>query len=64
MAVKPHSIDQERAQFKLAHAGWSIKDNKLTVTGDSTCTMYDYDSLKKGKMSDLIKEVLEKRAAQ
>lgn len=48
IASRPHGIEPERASFKVAHALWSLKDNKLAATADSTLVMYDYDRKKKG----------------
>jgi hypothetical protein len=31
---RPHSIDKDRAEFKLASVGWSIGKNKLAITSE------------------------------
>jgi acyl-CoA thioesterase FadM len=64
IAVKPHSINPSRASFGMAHALWSLKDNKLAATADSTIVMYDYDHKKKGKLSEEFMKVLEARSGQ
>lgn len=35
IASKPIEVNQERAQFKLHAAMWSLKENKLVLTADS-----------------------------
>lgn len=62
IAVKPHSINPSRAAFGMAHALWSLKDNKLAATADSTIVMYDYDLKKKGVLSEEFMQVLERRS--
>jgi acyl-CoA thioesterase FadM len=64
IAVKPHSINQSRASFGMAHALWSLKDNKLAATADSTIVMYDYDHKRKGALSENFMRVLEARSGQ
>ncbi|WVF66574.1 hypothetical protein IAT40_001314 [Kwoniella sp. CBS 6097] len=54
-----HSINPERASFGLSHLIWSLKDDRVVATGDSTLVMYDYERLKKGVMSDRFREMLE-----
>ncbi|WVQ94184.1 hypothetical protein IAU59_001262 [Kwoniella sp. CBS 9459] len=54
-----HSINPERASFGLSHLVWSLKDDRVVATGDSTLVMYDYERLKKGVMSDRFREMLE-----
>ncbi|CAK9780581.1 unnamed protein product [Cutaneotrichosporon oleaginosum] len=63
IASKPHSIDPDRAQFKIHCAMWSLKANRLALTCESTCTIYDFDKLQKGVMSDAVRDVLRARAA-
>ncbi|WRT63236.1 uncharacterized protein IL334_000139 [Kwoniella shivajii] len=54
-----HSINAERACFGHKHIVWSLRDERVAATCDSTIVMYDYDNLKKGKMSDEFREMLE-----
>ncbi|KAL1408788.1 hypothetical protein Q8F55_005601 [Vanrija albida] len=63
-APKITALDQARASFTLSHAAWSVKENAVAVTADSFAVMYDFDKLKKGVMSDRIREVLEKVGVQ
>ncbi|GMK53541.1 hypothetical protein CspeluHIS016_0101270 [Cutaneotrichosporon spelunceum] len=63
IASKPHGIKPERAEFKIHCAMWSLKANRLALTCESTCTIYDFDKLKKGVMSDAVRAVLEARAS-
>lgn len=46
----------------MAHALWSLKDNKLAATADSTIVMYDYDEKKRGVLSEEFMQVLEARS--
>lgn len=48
----------------MAHALWSLKDNKLAATADSTIVMYDYDAKKKGQLSEEFMRVLEARSGE
>lgn len=34
IASRIHDINQPRAYFKMGHAIWSLKENKLAATGD------------------------------
>ncbi|KAL1408828.1 hypothetical protein Q8F55_005642 [Vanrija albida] len=61
-AAKPHSVNAERGEFKLAHAAWSLKDNRLCATTDSTIVLFDHDNVKRGKMTEKVRETLERRA--
>ncbi|WWC90169.1 uncharacterized protein L201_005102 [Kwoniella dendrophila CBS 6074] len=54
-----HSINPERASYGHKHLVWSLRDARVAAVCDSTIVMYDYDNLKKGKMSDEFKELLE-----
>ncbi|WOO82439.1 Kinesin-like protein KIF23 [Vanrija pseudolonga] len=62
-APKITALNQAKGSFTLSHAAWSVKHNAVAVTADSYAVMYDFDNLKKGVMSDHIREVLEKGAA-
>lgn len=46
----------------MAHALWSLKDNKLAATADSTIVMYDYDEKKRGVLGEEFMQVLEARS--
>lgn len=34
IACRAHEINQAKASFKLKHAIWSLKDNRLAAIGD------------------------------
>ncbi|TYJ57452.1 hypothetical protein B9479_001769 [Cryptococcus floricola] len=54
-----HSVNPERASYGHQHIIWSMKDGQVKALADSTVVMYDYDNLKKGAMSDQLRELLQ-----
>ncbi|WVQ64332.1 uncharacterized protein L199_002494 [Kwoniella botswanensis] len=54
-----HSINPDKASYGHKHLIWSLRDARVAAIADSTIVMYDYDNLKKGKMSDEFRELLE-----
>ncbi|ODO00325.1 hypothetical protein I350_06958 [Cryptococcus amylolentus CBS 6273] len=54
-----HSVNPKRASYGHQHIIWSMKDGQVKALADSTVVMYDYDNLKKGVMSDQLRELLQ-----
>ncbi|WVO20663.1 uncharacterized protein IAS62_001962 [Cryptococcus decagattii] len=59
-----HSVNVERASYGHQHIIWSLKDQHVKAVSDSTIVIYDYDNLKKGVMSDQMRELLHSLARE
>ncbi|AAW41014.1 hypothetical protein CNBA4400 [Cryptococcus deneoformans B-3501A] len=53
-----HSVNVERASYGHRHIIWSLKDQHVKAVSDSSIVIYDYDNLRKGVMSDQLRELL------
>ncbi|RXK37349.1 hypothetical protein M231_05336 [Tremella mesenterica] len=58
IATRSHEVDLEKSRFKLSHALWSLKNNRLSATAEGTMVAYDYDRLTKAPIPTALADIL------
>jgi acyl-CoA thioesterase FadM len=56
---RPINIDPERSSFGLRQAAWSLEQGRIVAECTSVQVMYDFKGLKKGSMTQEVREALE-----
>jgi acyl-CoA thioesterase FadM len=60
----PVDIDEKRASFGLKQEAWSLNQRAVVARCESVQVMYDFENLKKGKMTPEVREALESIASR
>jgi acyl-CoA thioesterase FadM len=56
---RPINIDPEKSSFGLRQAAWSLEQGRIVAECTSVQVMYDFKGLKKGVMTQEVREALE-----